>query len=475
MANNVGNISIGLSLDNQTFEAVLSGTASRIKRFEADVGRAGAAAAGASGGFGQFGSQLGKLSPALTSVSFGAGDFISQLGTRGLGGGLQAAANNIQQLGAAFGPMGLAVSAGVGVAATALGVFIEQSDKAKKAQKTLAEESAAAWKKIAADASASAESVRDSIRKSRGEVSDINAGRDVPSTHAEFKSQIAKEEARLRELQTQRQGLLAELNRALPNGITGQVRGGQFAQRAGVDVPGMGIVAIGDATLNTGPLTMRALGKTANATRIDPKTGEKLPFFSKETIAKIGDIEKRLIQANEDIRATVARGEAMARKEPQVLKAERTELDRKNRLAELQQQDKAMKADGLAQTKGETQAESRAKSLSQSFETFQEKMQRQLSEVDTLQRDGALSKESADTLRARIEGQGRKQLASLPSFEAGSRETLTAINRAIRGTQDTKVVEKNTAETATAAKKLVGKMEDVRRTLSENRFQVARF
>lgn len=70
---------------------------------------------------GQGGMVGGGAARALQQVGFGMQDFSSQLETRGLSGAISAVSNNVQMLGAAFGPVGLAISAVGGALA---GIFL---------------------------------------------------------------------------------------------------------------------------------------------------------------------------------------------------------------------------------------------------------------------------------------------------------------------------------------------------------------
>lgn len=173
MANNVGNISVGLSLDNQSFASRLESENGRVMRFTGSVQKASLSIGASASHLNKFGGSLAGLAPMFQQAAFGIGDFASQVSTRGFGGGLQAAANNIQMLGAGFGPMGLAVSAGIGVATSAIGVYIESQEKAAKKQKEFADGSAKMWAKVAADAKKGAEDYRFSIRQTEPQNRDI--------------------------------------------------------------------------------------------------------------------------------------------------------------------------------------------------------------------------------------------------------------------------------------------------------------
>lgn len=110
---NVGNLNATLSLSAFEFNAGLKQSEEAAKQFatttEVSSQRASTAMmkAGRAGG----GVNTGGIAQAVQSVGFGLQDFTSQLGTRGLAGAIPAAANNVQMLGAMFGPVGLAATA----------------------------------------------------------------------------------------------------------------------------------------------------------------------------------------------------------------------------------------------------------------------------------------------------------------------------------------------------------------------------
>ncbi len=480
MANNVGNISVGLSLDNQSFEAVLNGSASRLRRFEGDVGRSGSAAAAASNGVGRLSGSVSGLGSVMQSVSFGAGDFISQLGTRGIGGGLQAAANNVQQLGAAFGPMGLAISAGVGVAATALGVYIEQQDRAAKQTQNLADKNATAWKKISQDAQRGAEDWRQATRLSLGEDRAIleNKGR---KGFDDIKGDLGNTEQQIAEMQRKRDALAKRFNETLPEALRGAAGpGDRFAQRAGVNLPG-GFRSIAEADSRSGPLFQRAIGGAANVTEgkwalerapgwAGWLTGQKIktfknaPVLSPERIEALGKLEQDIIAANDALanldRRRAALNGAMGPAFTEKRDEQRFQEAEKERLAGEKRQ-KALADD--------------ADEMRRRFEGGQERLDREKQRIEDLRKAGGITDEEAAKFQQRLQQPAQRQPNALPSFTAGSQETLSAINRIIRGS-DTKTVEKNTATTASNTGKLVGKMDQVRQQLSQQaQIKVVRF
>lgn len=104
-----------------------------------------AAMAGTGAAASQLGGRLTNLAPAMIGLSYAAQDAASQLGTRGLGGAMMAAANNIPAIGLLWGPTGFAVAAGVSVAVQALGSYIDYTERAAKSTKELKDASVAAY------------------------------------------------------------------------------------------------------------------------------------------------------------------------------------------------------------------------------------------------------------------------------------------------------------------------------------------
>jgi len=131
-SNAVGNLSVKLQLDAAQFSTMLQAAGVDVQQFANRTLATNGALQGTAMQGRAAGSSLQMLGPILNQASFGAADFASQLGTRGVGGALQAAANNIQVMGAVAGPWGLAISAAVGLGVQALGSYIEFQDKAAK-------------------------------------------------------------------------------------------------------------------------------------------------------------------------------------------------------------------------------------------------------------------------------------------------------------------------------------------------------
>lgn len=136
---NVGNLNVKLTLSAQQFAAALVAAGGNVNQFamqvqtaQTSVQRIAPAAQTAARGASVLTTAMGALGGISGQAAYGLSDMISQLGTRGLGGGLQAAANNIQVMGAAFGPWGLAVSSGIAIATQGIGIYLEQTERAKK-------------------------------------------------------------------------------------------------------------------------------------------------------------------------------------------------------------------------------------------------------------------------------------------------------------------------------------------------------
>ena len=140
MSTNIGNLNATLSLSEWEFTNGLEQSAAAALEFagktEGAANRADKAirGIGKGGGFNGTGAAM-----AIQQVGFGVQDFASQFETRGLAGGISAVTNNVQMLGAAFGPVGLAVTAvGGALAGILLPKLIESSglfeDNTKKAK-----------------------------------------------------------------------------------------------------------------------------------------------------------------------------------------------------------------------------------------------------------------------------------------------------------------------------------------------------
>jgi len=96
------------------------------------------------------GMNAGGAARAVQQIGFGIQDFASQFETRGLAGGISAVSNNVQMLGAAFGPVGLAITAfGGAIAGIMLPKLIEASGMFKDNKKAIEENSSALtkWRK----------------------------------------------------------------------------------------------------------------------------------------------------------------------------------------------------------------------------------------------------------------------------------------------------------------------------------------
>lgn len=106
---------------------------SSMARMDAVLGRGGGGGGGANTKAGQ--SKFYALGGAVGQASFAVQDFTSILemgGKNSLGRALMSTTNNVQMLGAAFGPWGLAVSAAAGALATILIPKLFEADKASE-------------------------------------------------------------------------------------------------------------------------------------------------------------------------------------------------------------------------------------------------------------------------------------------------------------------------------------------------------
>lgn len=107
---NIANMSATLTLSAWEFNNGLKQSEAAALEFANNVDKHGkkaeAAMKNTAGGFSGAGGAR-----ALQQVGFGIQDFASQFETRGLAGGIAAVSNNVQMLGAGFGPVGLAVTA----------------------------------------------------------------------------------------------------------------------------------------------------------------------------------------------------------------------------------------------------------------------------------------------------------------------------------------------------------------------------
>lgn len=120
MSTNVGSLNATLSLSAFEFQNGLKQSETAAMQFATTTEVASRRADTAIASVGK-GNGIASGARALQQVGFGIQDFSSQFETRGLAGGIAAVTNNVQMLGAAFGPVGLAVSAVGGALA---GIFL---------------------------------------------------------------------------------------------------------------------------------------------------------------------------------------------------------------------------------------------------------------------------------------------------------------------------------------------------------------
>ncbi len=153
---NIGSLNATLTLSAFEFQNGLQQSKAAALEFEqatvASAARANKALAsvGKGGGF-----DTGGAARAVQQIGFGIQDFASQFDTRGLAGGIAAVSNNVQMLGAAFGPVGLAISAfGGAIAGIVLPKLIESSGlfKSNKEAVDANASSLAKWRKAMSDA-----------------------------------------------------------------------------------------------------------------------------------------------------------------------------------------------------------------------------------------------------------------------------------------------------------------------------------
>jgi len=164
MADNIGNLAVVMSLNAQQFNAGLRETATHIDQIQIDVTRMSATMNSAGNVVAASAQKqsvgLKFLSGAMQQGSFAAQDFASQLATRGLGGALQAASNNIQVMGSAFGPWGMAISAATGLAVQGLGTYLLMTQNSSKETKKAAREMVDAWTEAAKATNAQLATIR---------------------------------------------------------------------------------------------------------------------------------------------------------------------------------------------------------------------------------------------------------------------------------------------------------------------------
>lgn len=110
---NVGNLNATLTLSQFEFNAGLKQSETAAMEFASTVEMQSRRADHAFGSIGKTGAKgiVGNLASPLQQVGYAIQDFSSQFETRGWSGAIGAVTNNVQQMGAAFGPVGMAVSA----------------------------------------------------------------------------------------------------------------------------------------------------------------------------------------------------------------------------------------------------------------------------------------------------------------------------------------------------------------------------
>lgn len=109
---NVGNLNATLTLSQFEFNAGLKQSETAAMEFASTIEMQSRRADQAFGSVGKAGARgiVGNLASPLQQVGFAIQDFSSQFETRGWSGAIGAVTNNVQQMGSAFGPVGMAVS-----------------------------------------------------------------------------------------------------------------------------------------------------------------------------------------------------------------------------------------------------------------------------------------------------------------------------------------------------------------------------
>lgn len=152
MAANVGNLNVKLTLSAEQFSAALIAAGGDVNQFAMRVdaaktsttalavstANAGTLARTSSG-------SVNRLGQAFTGAAYAAQDFASQLGTRGVGGGLTAIANNIPMMAAALPGWGQAVGLAASVAVQGFGIYLESAERARKKTEELKKEAESAF------------------------------------------------------------------------------------------------------------------------------------------------------------------------------------------------------------------------------------------------------------------------------------------------------------------------------------------
>lgn len=132
---NIGNLNVRLTLTADQFAAAMQTAGGQVRVFAKNVQAQAEQTQIASNSLFHFSSRAQHFGMLLPALAQGIADASSQFGTRGLGGALQAAANNIQVMGAAFGPLGLAISSTLGLGVQLTGAYIEAQDRLAKKSK----------------------------------------------------------------------------------------------------------------------------------------------------------------------------------------------------------------------------------------------------------------------------------------------------------------------------------------------------
>lgn len=435
MADNVGNLAVVMTLNNEQFNAGLREATANMQQMTVQVQQVSASmsrtTAVVTAGAGRQASALASIGPIFQSLSFGAQDFASQLGTRGVGGALQAASNNIQMLGAFAGPWGMAISAAAGVAVQGLGVYLEMQDRIAKKSKETARVTVDAWKEAT---KASNEQIREIARARAEFMGGLGFDKSTNFDDAnpkDLESRIAKGDRRQAELDARRNEVLRTFDRNVKSRFGDITAGERPSSFFGLDVTGARALDVGRRLKDTGfklsAGTIASLQSVDRELRAIDAEGNRIYEEGKAlTDALFGAIKK----ANDNTQK---------------------DLDDKTRLEQLKRQ--------------ETLRSAVTSEISVTSE-----IQRRRDQVNEAFRAGAitqLEKTVAENRISRDEVAARQSISGPKALTRDSDEVFAAMQRALRGepgaADKQESIKKNTADTASATKetaKAVKKLTD---------------
>lgn len=435
MAENIGNLAVVMSLNAQQFNAGLRETATQIDQIQVDVTRMSATmnAAGnvvaASASKQSVGMRF--LSGAMQQGSFAAQDFASQLSTRGLGGALQAASNNIQVMGSAFGPWGMAISAATGLAVQGLGTYLLMTQNAAKETQKAAKVTEDAWAKAAKSTSEQLASLRRSQAEfGAGLTMDRSTGFGGASV-SDLEGGIQQADKRMAELQARREQVLRDFDTRIRNQYGDLTADQAPSEFFGLNVPG------------------------ARATNV-LKTLKGIGFgVSGETVGAVNNLDKELRDI--DVQGQNLYREARARTEAIDNARQRERFKAESDSAAKRVQEEMRIAE-----------ESRNAVLGDIGTTSA--IQRRRDALNRAFNNGSITQLEKTIGEQRIafdEGQQRNAMTGPRAVSRNSDEVYAMMQRAIRGdmgaSDKQESIKKNTADTATATKetaKAVKKLSD---------------